>query len=323
MYFCILLLYTLYIRVELCLMKTNFHKKAITKAFAFLAFFAITLQMPKSLVAQQSKVDIFAGVNLRYRSIWLNDKMYELLVNVTPGMKWRFGDDWQVAAQAFVPVVNDYGGYYKGLRLNMAVVSKELQVGDHYLKLSGGLFGGERFGADAKWLWPVSSWFAMEGQVGFTGLYTFTTSDIGFSYMDRLTGLLTARFYLKKSETEFRISGGRFNLGDYGGSIAWLKHFKHLTVSAYIHGGNRYGEVYLMNGNYWDQRIAGGASIVVMLPFQGDQKREKTLRVRPASNFRLTYDYMAEANALQMYGTDPEENERTGNFTKAKWGILR
>ena len=305
------------------LMKINCHKKAIKKVLAFIVFLTIALQMPKPLVAQQSKVDIFAGVDIRYRSIWLNDKMYELLVNVTPGVKWRFGDDWQITAQAFIPVINDFGDYYKSPRLNMAVMSKEIQAGNHYFKLSGGLFSGERFGADAKWFWPVTSWFAMEGQLGFTGYYSFTTSDIGFSYMDRLTGLLTARFYLKNSETEFRISGGRFNLGDYGGRIAWLKHFKHVTVSAYIHGGNRYGEVYQMNGAYWEQRIAGGASIVVMLPFQGGQKCEKTLRVRPASNFRLTYDYMAEANALQMYDTDPEENERTGNFTKAKWGITR
>ena len=298
-------------------------RKITIKAFALLVLLPIALQMPKPLVAQQSKVDIFAGVDLRYRSIWLNNKMYELLINVTPAVKWRFGDGWQVAAQAFVPVVNDFGGYYKGVRLNMAVVSKEFQAGNHYLKLSGGLFGKERFGVDAKWFWPIKPWFALEGQLGFTGYYTFNVNSIGFSYMDRLTGLLTVRFYLKDSNTEFRISGGRFNLGDYGGRIAWMKHFKHISVSAFIHGGNRYGEVYKMDRTYEEQRIAGGASIVVRLPFQGDKNSGKTLRVRPASNFRLTYDYMAEANALQMYVTDPEENERTGNFTKAKWGITR
>ncbi|MCQ2307868.1 MAG: YjbH domain-containing protein [Bacteroidales bacterium] len=304
-------------------MKKNSRKTITVKALVLLVLLPIALQMPKTLVAQKSKVDIFAGVDLKYRSIWLNDKMYELLINVTPGVKWRFGDCWQVTAQAFIPVVNDFGGYYKSARLNAAVVSKEFQAGSHYLKLSGGLFGGERFGVDAKWLWPVTSWFAMEGQLGFTGYYVLTTSNVEFSYMDRLTGLFTARFYLKGSDTEFRISGGRFNLGDYGGRIAWLKHFKHISVSAFIHGGNRYGEVYKMDGTYEEQRIAGGACIVVRLPFQGDRQHEKTLRVRPASNFRMTYDYMAEANALKMYVTDPEENERTGNFTKAKWGITR
>lgn len=52
------------------------------------------------------EVDIFMGVDLNYRDIFY-EKPYELLVNLTPGVKWNMGRQWQVAAQVLLPV---YGG---------------------------------------------------------------------------------------------------------------------------------------------------------------------------------------------------------------------
>lgn len=273
--------------------------------------------------AQQSKVDIFIGADLKYRSIWLNDKMYEFLINLTPGVKWQFGDNWQLTAQAHIPIVNHYGDYYKIPRINMAVLSKELQVGQHYFKFSGGLFSMERFGLDAKWFWPLSSWFALEAQLGYTGCYSFATADWGFSHIDRLTGLLTLRFYIESCETEFRLSGGRFNLADYGGRVEWFRHFGNISVGVYLEGGNRYGKFEQMNGAVGTRRYGGGAKLIVMLPWQGTAERKHTVRFRPASNLRFTYNHRAEVNALKTYTTDPEENERIGNFYNVKWGIMR
>lgn len=72
-------------------------------------------------------------------------------MNLTPGVKWNMGRQWQVAAQVLLPVYNDYGGYYKRVRLNMAVLSKEWYIGEKlFLKGSGGLFSQERYGLDAK-----------------------------------------------------------------------------------------------------------------------------------------------------------------------------
>ena len=59
-----------------------------------------------------SNVELFAGAELHYRDIFYT-KMYEVLVNLTPGVKWHFGNRWQLAGQAIIPVYNDYGNRYK------------------------------------------------------------------------------------------------------------------------------------------------------------------------------------------------------------------
>lgn len=69
------------------------------------------------------KVELFAGAELHYRDIFYT-KMYEVLVNLTPGLKWHIGNRWQLAGQAIIPVYNDYGDRYKKVRLSMAVLSK-------------------------------------------------------------------------------------------------------------------------------------------------------------------------------------------------------
>ena len=71
------------------------------------------------------QVDIFMGVDFNYRDLIYNGRVYELLINLTPGVKWNMGKGWQAAAQALVPVVNHYGDRYKRVRLNMAVLSKD------------------------------------------------------------------------------------------------------------------------------------------------------------------------------------------------------
>ena len=101
-------------------------------------------------LVRSGEVDVFVGVDLNYRDIFLS-KPYELLINLTPGVKWNLGRQWQVAAQALLPVYNDYGDYYKRVRLNLAVLSKEWYFGEKlFLKGSGGLFSHERYGLDAK-----------------------------------------------------------------------------------------------------------------------------------------------------------------------------
>ena len=120
-------------------------------------------------LVRSGEVDVFVGVDLNYRDIFLS-KPYELLINLTPGVKWNLGRQWQVAAQALLPVYNDYGDYYKRVRLNLAVLSKEWYFGEKlFLKGSGGLFSHERYGLDAKLFYTVNPWLALEAQAGWTG----------------------------------------------------------------------------------------------------------------------------------------------------------
>lgn len=263
----------------------------------------------KGQTGRTGQVDIFCGAELNYRDIFHN-KVYEFLINLTPGIKWYMGKGWQAAGQAYIPIYNDYGVYYKRVRLNMAVLSKESHwKGCWFLKASGGLFGNERYGLDLKGMFLVNDWLAVEAQAGWTG---FCSMAAGWhaSTPKRWIALAGADVYLNRYDTQFRLRGGRYVYKDYGAQLEVLKHFKHCTVTVY--------------GEYSDQwgKNAGFKVIMMIPPYK---RKQRKVNVRPASNFRFTNDFMAYTYANLMYITDPEENEREGWFDRQtfRWGVNR
>lgn len=257
----------------------------------------------------ETKVDIFMGADFHYRDIFHN-KVYEVLVNLTPGIKWYMGKHWQLAGQVLIPVYNDYGDRYKRVRLNMATLSKEWNWNGHlFMKVSGGLFGLERYGLDVKWMYPVNRWLAFDAQAGITG-YCSMAAGWECSKMGRLTGQAGMNFYIEKINTEFRIHGGRYVYEDYGVKVEAMRHFTHCTVGIYAQYNDK-------------EKETGGFKIVMMIPPY--KRKASKVRIRPASNFRLTYDANGLPYAVKMYTTNPEENEREGNFDRQslQWGANR
>lgn len=258
---------------------------------------------------KSGQADLFVGVDLNYRDI-THKRMYDLLVNLTPGVRWNLGRQWQLAAQALIPVYNDYGGYYKRVRLNLAVLSKTFSVNEKlFIKASGGWFAGERYGADLKGFYPVNDWLALELQAGLTGFCSMATGWSA-STPERVTALAGGDIYLGRWNTQFRIRGGRFIYEDYGAVGEVMRHFKHCTVGLYAQYSDQGGR-------------NGGFKIIMMVPPY--KRKRHRVNVRPASNFRLTYNIEADPYANKMYATDPEENEREGWFDRETlhWGSNR
>ena len=255
-----------------------------------------------------SYIDVFSGIEFNYRNIYYNNRLYDVLINLTPGVKWHMGDQWMIAAQGYIPVYNDYGDRYKKVRLNMAVLSKEVQWGKQFFKFSGGLFG-ERYGVDMKWMYPINRWFAVDGQVGYTGLCSMAV-DWECSKIERVTGWIGARMYMEKYNTEFRLQGGRYIYEDYGARVECMRHFKHCTAGVYV----QYSD--LGKENF-------GFKVIMMIPPY--KRKMRKVNFRPASNFRLTYNKQADPYSMRMYQTDPEENEREGHFDRnlLQWGANR
>lgn len=252
-------------------------------------------------------VDVFMGVDFNYRDIFWNGRVYDLLINLTPGVKWNMGHRWEVSAQALLPVVNQYGDRYKNVRLNMAVLSKQVAVGKHWrTKLSGGLFGSERYGLDWKNQFIVSQWLAFSAQVGWTGFCSMANGWEA-STMKKVTMELGTDLYLQKWNTQLTLRGGRYIFGDYGITGEGFRHFKHTSVGFYASYSNKGKE-------------DAGFKVVVMLPPY--HRKQRRVNVRPASNFRLTYSVEANSYANKRYMTDPEQNERTGWFDRdlLPWG---
>lgn len=286
-------------------MKTR-HAGMVLWIAILLFMVASSLHAQKASTLVQPKVEIFTGAELHYRDLFYG-KIYEVLVNFTPGVKWNMGRQWMLAGQAIIPVYNDYGGRYKKVRLNMAVLSKEWDWNSkQFLKMSGGLFGMERYGLDVKWMYPVNHWLALDAQVGLTG---FCSMAAGWecSKMTRVSGWAGARVYLEKVNTEMRLKGGRFIYEDYGMYAEAMRHFKHCTVG-----------VYVQYSDQWKEN--GGFKVVMMIPPY--KRKTRKVQVRPASNFRLTYNIQGQGYAVKTYNTDPEENEREGWFDRERldWG---
>ena len=279
------------------------------RLFAIIIF-SLLFCIPSHLLAQDDKsgtVDIFMGVDFNYRDIYFNNRVYDVLVNLTPGVRWNMGHRWEVAAQALVPVVNQYGDRYKNVRLNMAVLSKQLAIGQRWkMKVSGGLFGAERYGLDVKNMFILNRWLAMTAQVGLTG-YCSMASGWEASTMERLTAQIGPEIYLHRWNTQISVRGGRYVYGDYGVVGEGYRHFKHVSVGVYA--------------SYSDKgKEDAGFKVIVMLPPY--KRTARKVNIRPASNFRLTYSVEAEAYANRTYFTDPEQNERTGWFDRdlLPWG---
>lgn len=278
--------------------------RRILKGIAILLFMGTTAFAQPPMKAGQ--LDIFMGVELNYRDITF-DRIYDFLINLTPGIKWNMGKGWQAAAQVYIPVYNDYGDYYKRVRVNMAVLSKQFSFQQRAaLKISGGWFGSERYGLDVKGQYAATEWLAFELQTGLTGFCSMATSWQA-SKPKRWTALVGADIYLPKWNTELRGRGGRFIYTDYGVVGEAMRHFKHCTVGLYA----QYSEY-----EHWN----GGFKIIMMIPPY--KRKRHAVNVRPASNFRLTYNIEADPYSNKMYNTDPEENERDGWFDREafKWG---
>lgn len=254
------------------------------------------------------QVDVFMGLDFNYRDIhWHNNGPFEVLVNLTPGVKWKMGNRWEAAAQIYIPVINQYGDRYKRVRLNMAVLSKQMAFGNRFkMKVSGGLFGSERYGFDVKAMLMLNNWFALSGDLGFTG-YCSMAHGWEASNLGRFTAIAGPEFWLAPWQTQIAVRGGRFLYGDYGVIGEGFRHFKHVSVGAYA----QYSSIGKENF---------GFKVIVMLPPY--KRTRRTVNIRPASNFRLTYNHEADDYGNRGYFTDPEQNEREGWFDRdlLPWG---
>lgn len=274
-----------------------------------LAIIMMVLMAGVRLSAQDraGTVDIFMGADFNYRDIWYNNRVYDVLLNLTPGVKWNMGHRWEIAAQALLPVVNQYGDRYKKIRLNMAVLSKQLSVGQHWkMKVSGGWFSGERYGIDWKNMFILNPWLAVTAQAGLTG-HCSMAAGWEASTMKRWTAQVGPEIYLHRWNTQISVRGGRYIYGDYGVVGEGYRHFKHVSVGIYASYSDK------------GKEDAGFKVIMILPPYRRSARK---VNIRPASNFRLTYSVEANEYANRIYFTDPEQNERESWFDRdlLPWG---
>lgn len=280
-------------------MLTHFQHRFNLLIAAVLTIFLTGIAQPLKAQMKPGQVDIFMGVDFNYRDMYHNGRVFDFLVNLTPGVRWRLPHRWEVAGQALIPIVNQYGHDYKYIRLNIATLSKQMAVGNRLrLKFTGGLFTYYRYGLDVKAMLIANRWLAFTGEVGYTG-YCSMVDGWHASTLDRLTFLAGPDFWIAPWNSEIWVRGGRFTYGDYGVQAEAFRHFKHVSVGIFA----GYSDIAKENA---------GFKIVVMLPPYRRTRRK--VNFRPASNFRLTYRNDANMYGMREYMTDPEQNERVSWF---------
>lgn len=261
-------------------------------------------------------VDVFCGAELNYNDTDVK-RLYNVMIDLTPGVKWNMGKGWMATGQLSYAAVNyGYAEKYNYLRLGIVAISKELAFGkDQHLKFTGGLFSRERYGLDARWMMPINSWLMMQAQAGLTSTWWCSTNEQMFEGKKwNPTAIAGANVWIDKWATEFRLSGGRYINEDYGIEGEVYCHFNHCSVGVFAQYHEAYHTPLVKNMIY---RRAVGFMVVMMLPPY--QKPDKKFRVRPASNFRLTYNAQSDGYSMKKYRTDPEENEREYQ-TNVRWG---
>lgn len=151
----------------------------------------VAMLFPPALMSQDisrsGEVDIFMGIDFNYRDIYFNKRNFDVLINLTPGVRWNIGRRWDVAAQLYVPVINQFGNKYKNVRIRVASLSKQLAIGSRWkMKISGGIFTADSYGIDIKNMIVIKPWLAVTAQIGLTG-YLSMASGWKMSTMKKLT----------------------------------------------------------------------------------------------------------------------------------------
>jgi len=278
--------------------------------------------------APVKRLELFCGATLGYADTnWR--RLYDVQINATPGLRWHLGHDWSIAAQGIIPVVSEGYTYRevtnKYWRLNMVTVAHQLHFNgaNQHFRLTAGLFGNQRYGADVRWAWPVNSWLLLNAEMGLTAPWIMGTDFKGHYDADlyggcTMTGLVGADVYLQPYNIEFRLSGGRYVAGDYGSQLDVMRHFKHITLLAYAQ--LRMGELEENPFDNKQYRTNGGFKIIWMLPPY--KKSSRKVVVRPASNFVLSHSSRAGGQSMQTYMIDPEENSRE-RLVDVDWGLRK
>ncbi len=252
-------------------------------------------------------IDIFMGVDFNCRDIYFNNRVYDVLVNLTPGVRWNMGNRWEAAVQLYVPIINQYGDYYKRIRPRVAMLAKQFAIGSKWkMKISGGIFTADSYGLDIKNMLVVNQWFAVSAQVGLTG-YLSMANGWKASTMKKITFMAGPDFYLSRWNTQMSLRAGRYLFNDYGVEAEAFRHFKHVSVGVF--------------GSYSNLgKDNAGFKVIVMLPPYKRTRRKVNFRL--ADDFRFKYSFEATNDGMRRYSTDPEENEREGWFDRdlIPWG---
>lgn len=274
---------------------------------SIVALVTLVTSAPLRAQAPVGHVDIFAGIDLHYRDVYYNGRVFDILLNIAPGVRWQLPYRTVIAGQVLIPIVNQYGYGYGRVQPGAVSINHQRAFGSRVkMKFSAGLFTLNRYGLDVKAMVIANKWLSFVGEVGLTGMCAMAYGWQA-STMKDVMFIAGPDFWISPWNVEFKALAGRYTFGDYGVTAEAWRHFRHVSIGVY----GSYGNVSKENA---------GLKICVALPPY--KRRGKHVTFRPESTFNIGYNNRSRPRGLAIYDTEPEQNARFGWFDRdlLPWG---
>lgn len=255
------------------------------------------------------KVDVVVYPEFSFRNIKLS-RMYDFLINLSPAVEVSLWKGSKFTAQLIIPVYNNYGYKYGSVRPGNISLSQTFRL-PYNIFLTGtvGFFNNNRWGVDMDADYHFKNErFYLDARLSYTGYgewgeykngvnihpfkYGCTTKDMRFTFS------IGGGYYWAKFNTQVALHAERYLLGEYGGRLDIIRHFKYCSIGLY-------GMIVQYAGN---DGINGGFRFQVNLPPYRYKRTKHIPRVLPSRNMGFAYNAGNEFKYGKGFKSLPSNN---------------
>lgn len=253
------------------------------------------------------KVDIVVYPQLSYKN-YIITQIYQALFTLNPAVEVSLWKGMKLTGQIIVPVYNDgYGSLQDKTHPGFLTISQRFRLPYNIqAKATLGYFSGNRYGADLRLFRPFKfdERFSLEGRLGYTGIGRWNGFHLGYDRDMVWTWTVGANFYWPQYNTEFKLKGEQYLLGEKGVKFEMIRHFRYTSIGFYAVKADP------ANTN-------GGFRFQVLLPpykykrFKG--KYKYLPRISTSYQMGLLYNAGNERKYYKNYRSEANENIMNDN----------
>ncbi len=248
------------------------------------------------------KVDIVVYPELYFKNLVIT-QIYQVLVNMSPGVEVSLWRGMKFAAQVVIPIYNDgYPYLYDKVRPQFISLSQSVRLPYNIWGiLSVGHFSNDRYGVDLRLLHHFKNErFTVEGRIGYTGMAYWDGFTCYYGTKKRVTWSVGGSFYWPRYNVETTLRVSQFLLGEKGARIDIIRHFRYTSIGFYAMKAE-------------GAKSNGGFRFQIALPPYKYKRKGYIPRVTPLRNFGLAYNAGNEQYYYKEYKTMPGDNIMQNN----------
>lgn len=238
------------------------------------------------------KVDLVVYPQLTLGNHHTEDSWYDYGLSLSPAIQMQLWKGASFTAQVVLPIVQNLGGENKLVRPGVITLAQDFDLGLGFKsKLSIGNFTTNRMGAVADMSWRSKNGrFTLSANGGVT-VQSLMTDSVGWRISDkkRMTGSLSASYYVAPLQTMLKVSFNKHIYGDNSLRADMQRHFLNYTIGFW--------------GMYVENDFNCGFNFSCPL-FPHHSNHNKGFRVRAARSWDMEYSMKSlyKVNDVNMNG---------------------